>query len=199
MTKRQKYMKKYSTMHKEEIAAQQKTYRATRKEEAAVYNAAYYVEHKEEINNKQVVYRAAHKEEMATYQSNYGPKYYTAHRKEILTKQAAYLRENPDKVREYNHKRRARKLNIGGTFTAQQFLYLCAFYNNTCLGCKRTEAELSPLGLMIVPDHVQPLSRGGSNRIENIQPLCHGKGGCNNKKFTKHIDYRGYFPTRRTK
>ena len=41
-----------------------------------------------------------------------------------------------------------------------------------------------------MPDHVLPIARGGSGDVSNIQPLCFGKGGCNNRKSIKHIDFR---------
>ncbi len=55
-------------------------------------------------------------------------------------------------------------------------------YNGMCLCCKRKEPDVK-----ITLDHIIPLSRGGKNTEENIQPLC---TICNCKKFTKSIDYR---------
>lgn len=36
-------------------------------------------------------------------------------------------------------------------------------------------------------DHIKPLSRGGDNALDNIQPLCKE---CNGHKHTRTIDYR---------
>ena len=113
-------------------------------------------------------------------------KFYTANIKEQRARVSAWIKANPEKVRANNHRRRARVEGVGGSFTAEQFKAL----GNICLCCKRGDIELSRVGLMLVPDHVLPIVLGGSNDISNIQPLCHGKGGCNNRKHAKYIDYR---------
>jgi 5-methylcytosine-specific restriction endonuclease McrA len=81
--------------------------------------------------------------------------------------------------RKYTHNRKAQKLQNGGDFTAQEWLDLCEFYGNRCLCC----GEQVPLTI----DHVIPLSKGGRNSIDNLQPLCLS---CNNIKQDKTIDYR---------
>lgn len=92
--------------------------------------------------------------------------------------------EKTEKGREagYNGvaRRRARKLAAGGSYTRREFRELCAKYDNRCLCCGKQFNELEA-------DHVTPLSKGGSNGIENIQPLCQP---CNRKKSDKMIDYR---------
>jgi 5-methylcytosine-specific restriction endonuclease McrA len=85
---------------------------------------------------------------------------------------------------------RTRKKGNGGSFTLEQWANLKVFYGNLCLGCGRGELVLLKKGLQLVPDHILPVVLGGSSDISNIQPLCHGKGGCNLHKGAKYIDYR---------
>jgi hypothetical protein len=93
-------------------------------------------------------------------------------------------------------RRRALEFAENGSFTIQEWLNLLAVYDNRCLGCGLSANDLRIIGRIIVPDHVVPLAYkstlllGKRNTIQNIQPLCHGFQGCNNKKSAKLIDYR---------
>jgi hypothetical protein len=130
-----------------------------------------------------------------------------------IRKKRLWQRRNKDKVRKYQlrwkrkhprkhkanivkgrHIRRARLAKAKGSFTLSQFRTLCKSYQYSCIRCGRNERQLKRLRLVLSPDHIKPIAIGGSNDIKNIQPLCHtlsgGKNSCNQKKKTKHIDYR---------
>lgn len=77
------------------------------------------------------------------------------------------------------NKRRTLKLKNGGKYTIKEWIELKKKYKNICLACKKKKK--------LVADHVIPLSRGGRNSIENIQPLCRK---CNGKKYTSSTDFR---------
>jgi hypothetical protein len=74
-------------------------------------------------------------------------------------------------------------------FTETAFEALKNALGNRCVGCWRTGADLKALGRMLIPDHIVSLANGGLDDITNIQPLCQGSDGCNNKKHAKYLDY----------
>lgn len=83
-----------------------------------------------------------------------------------------------------NNKRNRNKriLNKNGSFhTFGEWENLKAQYNWTCPCCKKSEPEIK-----LTEDHIVPLSKGGSDNIENIQPLCRH---CNFKKHTNIVKY----------
>ena len=87
-----------------------------------------------------------------------------------------------DAHKQAGRRRRARKLEAEGSHTTTEFLVLCENYDFRCLCC----GEIFPLE-RLEHDHIEPLSKGGSDDIENIQPLCRA---CNSHKGTRTIDYR---------
>jgi len=116
-------------------------------------------------------------------------------RDHINARQRDYYSKNPDKWREYYqqrdldnpegalarvHKRRARIKGNGGAYSAKEWKDLCDLFGNKCLACGNTTLPLTV-------DHVIPLSKGGTNDITNLQPLCKP---CNTNKRTSETDYR---------
>ena len=140
----------------------------------------YQEEHEEQISE----YKKKWAEENEGSVSAYKRKHYELHRDEIIARSKKWGEENPEKVRQAkannSRKRRAARHASPGSFTAEEFKALCERYCNRCLACGDTEALLEA-------DHVVPLTKGGSDDISNIQPLC---GSCNRKKFVTFIDYR---------
>ncbi|MEO8971104.1 MAG: HNH endonuclease signature motif containing protein [Ktedonobacteraceae bacterium] len=93
-----------------------------------------------------------------------------------------YRQLHPDKNAQYFNNRRARVQQAKGSFTAREWKQLCKQYNYTCLCCRKQEPEIK-----LTVDHIVPLSVGGANSIDNIQPLCQS---CNSSKHRRTIDYR---------
>jgi 5-methylcytosine-specific restriction endonuclease McrA len=94
-----------------------------------------------------------------------------------------WQRNNPEKIAAVGHRRRTAIRGQKEHFTAQEFIDLCEYYQNTCLACGRNDVPMTV-------DHVVPVVYNGSNTIDNIQPLCKK---CNCSKGTKTIDYRVRF------
>lgn len=66
-----------------------------------------------------------------------------------------------------------------GTHEQWQWWRLFNFYGRQCCCCGSRAR--------IAKDHIWPVSRGGSDRLDNLQPLCQV---CNTRKLAKHEDYR---------
>lgn len=75
-------------------------------------------------------------------------------------------------VRHHNRLRKDKERGAIGKHTLREWQELCKKYNFLCVHCGRENIKLTR-------DHIIPITKGGSNDISNIQPLC---GSCNSKK-----------------
>lgn len=91
------------------------------------------------------------------------------------------LQSDPDKKGYYKYlctKTYHKRKGAEGSYTYEQWSELLDKYNYACVGCLSKEN--------ITVDHKLPLSRGGTNNIDNLQPLCMQ---CNLKKHNKLISF----------
>ena len=101
--------------------------------------------------------------------------------KEVLRSQAKErYQKNPSVRATAVARRRAGQFSLLEHYTSLEFELLCKSYDYRCLGCGSSPKRLTV-------DHVVPLSKGGNDTIDNIQPLCKP---CNSSKGAKYIDYR---------
>lgn len=175
------------------VSARVRENRRERLEQYAEYEKARAnLPHRVEARRK---YQEEHKEEISEYKKQWSAenegsvnaskrKHYERNRDEIIARSKEWAENNPEKVSQAkannSRKRRAAKHASPGGFTVEEFRALCEAYGNRCLACGDAEAALQA-------DHIVPLTRGGTDDIGNIQPLC---GTCNRKKFVAIVDYR---------
>jgi len=90
---------------------------------------------------------------------------------------------NPEKMQAHNKRVKAIRRSIPGAHTLAEWQALKAHYQYRCLRCGKYEPDI-----VLTEDHVIPVSKGGTNNIDNIQPLCLA---CNASKGNRHTtDYR---------
>jgi 5-methylcytosine-specific restriction endonuclease McrA len=89
--------------------------------------------------------------------------------------------KNRDKVNFWRKRHEIKRRKAVGVHTFGEWENLKAQYNWICPCCKKSEPEIK-----LTEDHIIPLMKGGSDNIENIQPLCMK---CNQSKYLKIIKY----------
>lgn len=120
-------------------------------------------------------WRCAHREHLREWMRQWK----AAHPERVKELNRKYSQAHPEKALLNVNKRRIRKAGNGGSHTVAEWDALCQNFGYRCACC----GEASNL----TRDHVIPVSLGGSDNIDNIQPLCLK---CNSRKGTQTIDYR---------
>lgn len=114
------------------------------------------------------------------------PEYLDRHR-EWMELNSERVKETAKRYREKNKiallytrsNQRCKEKGAMGTLTMKDWEDVLMLTNYMCIACEENSANSI--------DHVVPISRGGSNTKENIQPMCLR---CNLKKGSRIVDFR---------
>jgi 5-methylcytosine-specific restriction endonuclease McrA len=166
---RKAYKKAYDQAHRAENAA----YRISKGEELKAKKRAYYAANRERILANVKKRSDANPDKILDYQAAY----YEKNSEKVKRTVKAYRKANPLKKMHLENKRRARKFNNGGSHTLDELIEKFNQLGNVCFYCGNP-------GKMTI-DHDIPLSRGGTDGIDNILPAC---SRCNSKKKDKTAD-----------
>jgi hypothetical protein len=149
------------------------------KECNSVKSKEYHAKHKNKVSQRKKN-RRLNDEEHRLSDNEKARGWHADHRARSHDNNRRWHENNRDKATEKQRRRYLVKKGVEGSHTTQEWEELKAFYDNRCLGCGSTESVLTR-------DHVVPITKGGSDYIHNIQPLC---TPCNSSKRQKTIDYR---------
>lgn len=153
--------REYRETHEEERKLYTRKQYQLKRHERIAYSKQYRLENPEKIRSSLRDYRQRNKEKIRIS----GKLYRYQHIQKYRRLWADYRQRHAEQVKIRSHRIRAHRAAAPGTFTVQEWRELRDRYNNQCLCCGTVEK-------LLTPDHVIPLSRGGSNDISNIQPLC---------------------------
>jgi HNH endonuclease len=169
-TKREQILeqaRQYRNKNRERRSARIKQYRITHREEVAARRRKYYHEHREHCLAQKRRDYEKHKEQRLE-----NSKVYRKTERGRLIRRASW------------HKREAQKLSVGGFYTSAQILEQLRRQRNRCYypACGRSKFQKVNGKYVYHIEHVVPLSRGGSNSIDNLVLSC---PTCNLRKGTK--------------
>lgn len=165
------YAKEYAERNREKTKEYKRLHYKAKRGKYAKWGREYYQTNRERIRARDAVYNEAHREEAKVRAKRYErnlQKFRPDHYKALSLKRS--------------QNRRARMAQAEGIISAEEWNALKAKYDHRCLRCGAQEPDCK-----LTLDHVIPISKGGSNTVDNAQPLCHP---CNSGKGAKHVDYR---------
>lgn len=184
-----------------------KRYQEQNRDKIKEMKKSYYEAHKDEISKKTAEYYQKNAEAKRQYQSKYRKenpdkvkeirrKTYLKNRDRVLAVNRSYrLSERGRKIRSVlGVKYRASVNNAEGSFSLSEWEDTLKYFRRSCCYCGSQAGVLHK-------DHFIPLSKGGSNRINNIVPACES---CNcskkdNDPYSWYEKSESYCPDRMRK
>ena len=144
----------------------------------------YYQENKARITELRKARYAKDKEATLAKNREWRDKHLEQHRAQCRQ----WAKDNPVAMRAIIARRRAKILEVGGSYSKYDVARLMETQGKECACCS---VDLDSAGYHV--DHIHPISRGGSNSPDNLQLLC---PTCNRRKSNKlpaeWIESRGY-------
>lgn len=169
-----------------------RTYWVANRERRLERKKEYYKENRERVKTRAKKWREANPERVkannkAWHEANLeraaanNKAWLAVNRERKSAINAKWRKSHPDTVRAATQRHLARKRSLPSAFTASDWQCALDYFGGCCAVCGR------PPGLWhtLAADHWIPLSKGGPTTPDNIVPLCHGAGGCNNSKSNR--------------
>ncbi len=153
----------------------QTKYRRARRNHFANYSREYYTEHRERCLGVVKKYQ----ERFPGAVSSSRRACYWANRERVKSRVKCWAKNNPEKVREYRRRRRARKLEQLGFFPSWLVRYYRYLQADCCYYCGIDISDSYQV------EHLTPLSRGGLHCWSNTVLSCQD---CNYRKHTKTLE-----------
>lgn len=160
-------------------AAYEKQWRSDNKDKNAGYLRKYRNANKEKVREaqKQRDAQPKRKAEKLAAQLRYRQRHAELHRE----RNKQWRKKNREKTNEINRRGYLQRRNVPGKHTVEEWQALKEHHAFRCVCCRRQEPKIT-----LTRDHIKPITLGGSDDIDNIQPLC---GDCNSKKWAREIKY----------
>jgi 5-methylcytosine-specific restriction endonuclease McrA len=160
------YYAKMTPEQREHKRLGQREWTAKNKERKRESKAASYQRHRESNRIKMAAWYQAHKEEKRAESSQ-------------------WRKNNRLKMKEFKSRRRARKKAAPGFFNSEQLKLRLDEQDNRCAWCSRR------VQTTLHVEHIIPLSRNGTNWINNIVFAC---GACNSSK-KDNLPFEQWYPS----
>ena len=138
-------------------------------EKAMEYSRKYCRDHRKELAEKSLANYYKKKEENPLFER-------VRNKEKAREYTKRYIREHREEYIAHAHARRAKLRDLDGKYTKNDIENLMSLQKCSCVYCR------SDISNKYQVDHIIPISKGGSNRPENIQLLC---GACNRRKSSK--------------
>lgn len=176
--KRLEHGRKYWKENKEVLNAKQRVWHMAHREQDNARRKQDWLDKREYYLRQSKEYRKTHKAEL----NEYAREYRERNRVKINERIRAYSKTAKGKERNFRRAMNRRRLLLAiksnaGTHSKKEWDKLCDDYSNKCAICGEVKK--------LTRDHIKPLVLGGSDRIENIQPLC---VSCNARKGKKYVE-----------